>query len=116
MKIDDTYWKHTGYNKKDAQLCLATSKDLLHWDRKGVILPAYKGRWNVGWTELCIIPEKIDGKCGYVLGTAADKTDQMGLAYSLDLVHWTEALDVPVLPRQPGQFDSRVVEPGQRPS
>lgn len=118
VKIDDTYYlTYTGYNKKDAQLCLATSKDLVHWDRKGVILPAYKGRWNVGWTKAgAIVPEKIDGKYWmYFLGTAADKTDQMGLAYSLDLVHWTDALDVPVLPRRPGRFDSRVVEPGPAP-
>jgi beta-1,2-mannosidase len=117
VKIDDTYYlTYTGYNKKDAQLCLATSKDLVHWERKGVILPAYKGRWNVGWTKAgAIVPERIDGKYWmYFLGTA-DKTDQMGLAYSLDLVHWTEALDVPVLPRRPGRFDSRVVEPGPAP-
>jgi predicted GH43/DUF377 family glycosyl hydrolase len=82
-----------------------------------VILPAYRGRWNVGWTKAgAIVPEKIDGKYWmYFLGTAADKTDQMGLAYSPDLVHWTDALDVPVLPRRPGRFDSRVVEPGPPP-
>jgi predicted GH43/DUF377 family glycosyl hydrolase len=118
VKIDDIYYlTYTGYNKKDAQLCLATSKDLVHWDRKGVILPAYKGRWNVGWTKAgAIVPEKIDGKYWmYYLGTAADKTDQMGVAYSLDLIHWTDALDAPVLPRRPGQFDSRVAEPGPAP-
>jgi predicted GH43/DUF377 family glycosyl hydrolase len=51
----------------------------------------------------------------YWLGTAADKTDQMGLSYSTDLVHWTEATTTPVLPRRPGMFDSRVVEPGPPP-
>jgi predicted GH43/DUF377 family glycosyl hydrolase len=51
----------------------------------------------------------------YFLGTAADKTDQMGIAYSNDLVHWTEPLDTPVLARRPGRFDSRVVEPGPPP-
>ena len=52
------YLTYTGYNKKDAQLCLATSKDLLHWQRRGVILPAYKGHWNVGWTKSgAIVPE-----------------------------------------------------------
>src|SRR5438876_9588970 len=108
------YLTYTGYNKKDAQLCLATSRDLVHWERKGVILPAYKGNWNVGWTKSgAIVPEKIQGKYWmYFLGTSADKTDQMGLAYSTDLIHWTEATQTPVLPRRPGQFDSRVVEPG----
>jgi predicted GH43/DUF377 family glycosyl hydrolase len=118
VKFGDTYYlTYTGYNKKDAQLCLATSKDLIQWERKGVILPAYKGHWNVGWTKSgAIVPEKIDGKYWmYFLGTSADKTDQMGLAYSTDLLHWTEATDTPVLPRRPGQFDSRVVEPGPPP-
>jgi predicted GH43/DUF377 family glycosyl hydrolase len=111
------YLTYTAYNKKDAQLCLATSHDLIHWERKGVILPAYKGNWNVGWTKSgAIVPEKIDGKYWmYWLGTAADKTDQMGLSYSTDLTLWTEATQTPVLARRPGKFDSRVVEPGPPP-
>ncbi len=118
VKFGDTYYlTYTGYNKKEAQLCLATSRDLLHWRRHGVILPAYKGKWNVGWTKSgAIVPEKINGKYWmYFLGTSADKIDQMGLAYSPDLFHWTEATDVPVLPRRAGHFDSRVVEPGPPP-
>ena len=61
VQFGDTYYlTYTGYNKKDAQLCLATSKDLVHWERRGVILPAYKGRWNVRWTKSgAIVPEKI---------------------------------------------------------
>jgi beta-1,2-mannosidase len=118
QKFGDTYYlTYTGYNKKDAQLCLATSKDLIHWERKGVILPAYKGNWNVAWTKSgAIVPEKIGGKYWmYWLGTAADNTDQMGLSYSVDLIHWTEATQTPVLARRPGKFDSRVVEPGPPP-
>jgi predicted GH43/DUF377 family glycosyl hydrolase len=118
VKIGDTFYlTYTGYNKKDAQLCLATSKDLVHWERKGVILSAYKGHWNVGWTKSgAIVPERVNGKYWmYFLGTSADKTDQMGLAYSTDLIHWTDATDKPVLPRRPGQFDSRVAEPGPAP-
>src|SRR5690348_6794872 len=118
QKFGDTYYlTYTGYNKKDAQLCLATSRDLLHWERKGVILPAYKGNWNKGWTKSgAIVPERIDGKYWmYWLGTTADKTDQMGLSFSTDLIHWTEATETPVLPKRPGKFDSRVVEPGPPP-
>jgi len=118
VKFGDTYYlTYTGYNKKDAQLCLATSKDLLHWERKGVILPAYKGNWNVGWTKSgAIVPEKIkDRYWMYFLGTSADKTDQTGLASSTELIHWTEVTATPVLPRRAGRFDSRVVEPGPPP-
>lgn len=118
QKFGNTYYlTYTGYNKKDAQLCLATSRDLIHWKRKGVLLPAYKGNWNVAWTKSgAIVPEKIDGKYWmYWLGTTADKTDQMGLSFSTDLIHWTEATPTPVLPRRAGMFDSRVVEPGPPP-
>jgi predicted GH43/DUF377 family glycosyl hydrolase len=65
------YLTYTGYNnvdgvgadKKDAQLCLATSTDFIHWQRQGVILPAYNGKWNVKWTKSgAIVPKKINGK------------------------------------------------------
>ena len=118
VKINDTYYlTYTGYDKKDAQLCLAKSLDLIHWQRLGVILPAYQGNWNKGWTKSgAILTTRIRGEYWmYWLGTAADKTDQMGLARSKDLVHWTEVTQTPVLPRRPGKFDSRVVEPGPPP-
>lgn len=118
VKIGETYYlTYTGYNKKDAQLCLAESQDLVHWERKGVILPAYKGNWNKAWTKSgAILTTKINNEYWmYWLGTAEDKTDQMGLSHSKDLVHWTEATQSPVLPRRPGKFDSRVVEPGPPP-
>ena len=118
VQLGDTYFlTYTGYNKKDAQLCLATSKDLIRWDRKGVIIPANKGTWNVKWTKSgAIVPEKIDGKYWmYFLGTSADNKDQAGLANSPDLIHWTEATQAPVIPVRPGKFDSRVAEPGPAP-
>jgi predicted GH43/DUF377 family glycosyl hydrolase len=118
LKIGDLYYlTYTGYNKRDAQLCLAISKDLVHWQRKGILLPAYKGNWNVAWSKSgAIVPEKIAGHYWmYWLGTAADHTDQTGLSFSDDLLHWTEATPIPVLPRRPGKFDSRVVEPGPPP-
>ena len=118
VQFGDTYYlTYTGYNKKDAQLCLATSKDLIHWDRKGVIIPANKGNWNVKWTKSgAIVPEKVDGKYWmYFLGTSANGKDQAGLASSTDLLHWSEATQTPVLPVRPGQFDSRVAEPGPSP-
>ncbi len=118
VQFGDTYYlTYTGYNKKDAQLCLATSKDLIHWDRKGIIIPANKGNWNVKWTKSgAIVPEKIDGKYWmYFLGTNVDNKDQAGLAMSADLLHWTEATQTPALPVRPGHFDSRVAEPGPAP-
>jgi predicted GH43/DUF377 family glycosyl hydrolase len=122
LKIGDLYYlTYTGYNLRDAQLCLATSKDLIHWDRKGVILPAYKGSWNTQWTKSgAIVPQQINGKWWmYYLGTKRDadgkSRDYMGLASSTDLLHWNDATAAPVLSRRPGAFDSRVMEPGPPP-
>lgn len=126
VRIGETFYlTYTGFNnvdgvgsdKRDAQLCLATSTDLIHWERKGVILPSYKGKWNVKWTKSgAILTEKINGKYWmYFLGDAKGQDTQMGVAYSEDLVHWTEALDHPVLSSRPGMFDSQVVEPGPPP-
>jgi predicted GH43/DUF377 family glycosyl hydrolase len=118
VRFGDTFYlTYTGYNKTDAQLCLATSKDLIHWVRKGVIIPANRGNWNVKWTKSgAIVPRKIDGKYWmYFLGTSSDNKDQAGLASSLDLIHWTEATKTPALPVRPGRFDSRVAEPGPAP-
>jgi len=115
------YLTYTGYNKHDAQLCLATSRDLIHWARKGVILPAYQGSWNTGWTKSgAILPQKIKGKWWmYYLGTRKDpdgeSRDYMGLAQSADLIHWFDASSQPVLERRPGAFDARVMEPGPAP-
>jgi len=118
VQFGDTYYlTYTGYNKKDAQLCLATSKDLIHWERRGVIIPANKGNWNVKWTKSgAIVPEKIGEKYWmYFLGTSADGRDQTGLASSPDLLHWIEATRMPALPVRTGKFDSRVAEPGPPP-
>lgn len=118
VEIDGTYYlTYTGYDTKAAQLCLATSKDLVHWDRKGVIMPANTGRWNVGWTKSgAILTEKVKGRYWmYYMADPQKDVNEMGVAYSTDLVHWTEALDAPILRRRPGKFDARVVEPGPPP-
>jgi predicted GH43/DUF377 family glycosyl hydrolase len=131
VKIGDTFYlTYTGYNDQDgrgmhatgplhgdAQLCMATSTDLLHWKRQGIIMPAYKGKWNVGWTKSgAIVPEKINGKYWmYYLADGEHQPTQMSIANSNDLLHWTDVLDHPVLASRPKMFDSQVVEPGPAP-
>ncbi|HLH05295.1 MAG TPA: glycoside hydrolase family 130 protein [Bryobacteraceae bacterium] len=122
VRIDRTYYlTYTGYDLHAAQLCLATSNDLRHWTRKGVILPAYKGTWNTQWTKSgAILDRKIAGKWWmYYLGTRTDSDgkprDYMGVASSADLLHWSDATSQPVLERHPDAFDSRVMEPGPPP-
>lgn len=121
-EIDGTYYlTYTGYNLHDAQLCLATSRDLIHWDRQGVILPTNKGTWNTQWTKSgAILPQKVNGNWWmYYLGTRKDadgeERNYMGLASSTDLLHWRDATKEPVLPRVADAFDSRVMEPGPAP-
>jgi len=122
LLINGTYYlTYTAYDGHSAQLSLATSKDLIHWDRKGILLPAYKGTWNTQWTKSgAIVPQKINGKWWmYYLGTRKDSDgkarDYMGLAESSDLLHWQDATDKPILERRPGSFDARVMEPGPPP-
>jgi len=118
VAIDGTYYlTYTAFNGKDAQLALATSRDLRRWKRKGIILPANKGRWNVHWTKAgAILADRVAGKYWmFFMADARDKFDQAGIAASTDLISWEEPLDRPVLPRRDGYFDSRVVEPGPPP-
>jgi hypothetical protein len=49
-----------------------------------------------------ILTEKIDGKYWmYWLGTSRDHKDEMGLSHSYDVLHWTEATEIPALPARP---------------
>ena len=112
------YLTYTGYNRVDAQLCLAKSADLKHWQRLGVIMPANRGRWNVHWTKSgAILNQKVNGHYWmyFMADAAGDGANQMGVAYSDDLVHWTEPLPRPILGHRAGRFDSKVVEPGPPP-
>jgi len=118
VKIGATwYLTYTAYDGKDAQLALATSADLRRWERRGVIMPANRGGWNVHWTKSgAILDERVGGRYWmYYMADAQGVYDQTGVAWSEDLLHWTEALAAPILPRRPGRFDSRVVEPGPPP-
>lgn len=118
VKIGQTFYlTYTAYDGKDAQLALATSTDLRRWERRGVIMPANAGRWNVKWTKAgAILDEPVHGRYWmYYMADARSGSDQMGVAFSEDRLRWTEALPEPVLARRPGFFDSRVVEPGPPP-
>ncbi len=72
---------------------------------------------EVGWTKSgAILNRKVNGKYWmYFLATNKLKQDLTGVAYSNDLMHWTEALNEPALGSRKGQFDERVAEPGPPP-
>jgi predicted GH43/DUF377 family glycosyl hydrolase len=106
----------TAYDK-DAQLALYRSRDLRHWDRVGIIMPAKQGRWNTNWTKSgAIVPGKINGKYWmYYLGDNTSGGNETGIASSEDGLNWQDASERPVIPLRPGSFDSRVAEPGPPP-
>lgn len=112
---------YTAYDGKTARLCMATSKDLLHWQKKGLVLKeaVYKNYWSksgaivVKQSGSQMIAAKINNRYWMYFGD----TD-IFLASSTDLTNWQVATFseskkmVPALQPRPGYFDSRLVEPG----
>jgi len=97
-------------------ICLATSKDLIHWEKHGPILMLSKD-WARGQMKAgAILPERINEKyVMYFMGEKEPWKPAIGLAYSDDLINWDEPLSEPVLLPRKGYFDSKGVEPGTNP-
>ena len=112
---------YTSYDGKTARLCLATSKDLRVWSKKGLVLNSekYRDLWSKSGAIVSrlegnrIIAERIGGKYWMYFGD----TD-LFMANSDDLIHWNAVENIEsgkmisVLHPRPGYFDSRLVEPG----
>jgi len=105
VKIEDLYiLTYTGYDGGKARLCIATSTDFVEWEKLG---PVFEGdTWSKSGA---IVPAKIDGKYFMYFGDSSIK-----LAYSTDLKNWT-IYPRPVMEPRPGNFDSRLIEPGPTP-
>ena len=109
---------YTAYDGKVARLLLATSNDLEHWTKRGLVLNGeYKDRWSKSGAIVAkrngekIIAENIDGKYWMYFGDT-----NLFIATSEDLIHWSPLMDddsikVALKPR-PSMFDSRLVESG----
>mmetsp|Transcript_12601 Transcript_12601/g.21765 ORF Transcript_12601/g.21765 Transcript_12601/m.21765 type:complete len:325 (-) Transcript_12601:269-1243(-) len=98
------YLTYTAYDGKLARLCVATSSDLRLWRKHGVLFP------SLGWTKSgAILTRPIRNLYWMYFGDTS-----LYLAYSADLIKWT-ALQQPVLQPRPGNWDSRLVEPGPPP-
>lgn len=112
---------YTAYDGKLARLCLASSTDLKHWTKLGLVLneEKYKNTWSKSGAIVAekrgnkIVAVKIQGKYWMYFGD----TD-LFIATSYDLLHWTVAENdeskkmISVLHPRMGYFDSRLVEPG----
>jgi len=117
----DYIMTYTAYDGKTARLSLASSKDLQHWTKHGLVLSdeKYKDTWSKSGAIVSelqgdkVIAKKIDGKYWMYFGD----TD-LFTATSTDLIHWDVAENdesgkmISVLHPRPGYFDSRLVEPG----
>lgn len=112
---------YTSYDGKTARLCLATSKDLQHWTKHGLVLSSdkYKDTWSKSGAIVAeqkgnkIVAVKVNGKYWMYFGDT-----NLFIATSDDLIHWTVCENeeskklIEVLHPRAGYFDSRLVEPG----
>jgi predicted GH43/DUF377 family glycosyl hydrolase len=117
VRFGETYYMTYAGNMgggHDAQ-CLATSPDLIHWQKKGIVLNPQG--WNGGQVKAgVIVPGKIGGKyVMYFVGQTQAWHTSIGMAVSDDLVHWAQPLDHPLMAPRPDHFDSLGVEPGATP-
>ena len=114
---------YTAWNRKVARLSVATSRDLVHWEKHGLAFgDAYGGRFKDLFCKSAsilttikdgkIVIEKLNGQYFMYWGEYA-----VYAATSDDLIHWTPVLDarnelrVLVRPRK-GYFDSDMTECG----
>jgi len=112
---------YTAYDGKTARMSSATSKDLIHWTKNGLILSQekYSNYWSKSAAIITErkgnrqIAKKINGKYWLYFGDT-----NLFMASSEDLIHWSPLEDqekgplISVLNPRPGYFDSRLVEPG----
>ncbi len=112
VQIGDKYLlTYTGYRYEDqtARLAWAVSDDLIHWEKKGLMLPKWRNpeEEKPQWSKSgAIVPQKVNGEYLMYFG---DKS--MWLARSKDLEHWTVDPE-PVVKARPGFWDGIMVEPG----
>jgi len=121
---DGTYvLAYTSWNKIVARLSIATSRDLIHWEKKGpAFAKAYNGKYLNTWSKSGsivttlkdekIVAVKINGKYWMYWGEGF-----VNAAYSDDLIDWTPTLDekgelAKAITTRKNMFDSDLTEPG----
>lgn len=112
---------YTSYDGRTARLCLASSEDLMHWTKHGLVLGegSYRDTWSKSGAIVSrlehgkIIATRINGKYWMYFGDT-----NLYMASSTDLIHWEVAESkesgklIEVLHPRTGYFDSRLIEPG----
>ncbi|RMI12433.1 glycoside hydrolase family 130 protein [Cellulomonas triticagri] len=117
--IDGTYYlTYTGWDRKAARLCLATSTDLRTWTRHGPLFPGFDTFATVDprgheWSKAgVIVPVPMQGRWWMYFGEGG-----LYWATSDDLIHWTPGTPdtEPMYAPTPGSFDADLVEIGTSP-
>jgi predicted GH43/DUF377 family glycosyl hydrolase len=112
---------YTAYDGKTARLALASSPDLIHWTKHGLVLRGekYHDTWSKAGAIVArevdgrMVATKINGQYWMYFGDT-----NLFMATSDDLIHWEVAENeengqrIAVLHPRMGYFDSRLVEPG----
>jgi predicted GH43/DUF377 family glycosyl hydrolase len=114
---------YTAYDGKTARLCVATSPDLRTWQKHGLAFQKtgggkYKDLWSKSGAILCsrqgdrVVATRVNGTYWMYWGDT-----HIYAATSPDLIDWTPVTDgagkiSAVFGPRPGNFDSRLVEPG----
>lgn len=117
--IDGTYYlTYTGWDRRSAQLCLATSTDLRTWTKHGPLFDDFDTFKTMdprgfNWSKAgVIVPQRMHGKWWMYFGEGA-----IYWATSDDLIHWTPgtADTEPMYSPTPGTWDEALVEIGTSP-
>ena len=119
-EVGGTYYlTYTGWDRTHAQLCLATSTDLVAWEKHGPLFPGlitFEPRAEViptPWSKAgAIVGTRVGGRWLMYFGEGS-----VYHAWSDDLLHWTPCPnEEPVmLPTPPGTFGDFLVEVGPQP-
>jgi predicted GH43/DUF377 family glycosyl hydrolase len=117
--VEGTYYlTYTGWDRKAARLCLATSTDLRTWTRHGPLFPGFDTFATVDprgheWSKAgVIVPVRMQGRWWMYFGEGG-----IYWATSDDLIHWTPGTPdtEPMYAPTPGSFDADLVEIGTSP-
>ncbi len=86
--LDGTfYMQYTAYNLRSAQIAMATSPDLVHWERKGIMISDEPFGWN---KDASLFPARIGGR--YCMMHRPDP--DIYLAFSDDLASWGDHVKI----------------------
>ena len=113
---------YTTYDGDKARLCMATSKDLVTWEKQGLAFgqEMYRNSWSKSGAIVCrqqgsrMVAQKVNGSYWMYWGDQPD----LRLATSPDLLHWTPLVGNAagtfraVAESRLGKHDARLIEPG----